>query len=133
MRYLKSPERTYIRLLTIPFIVPLIIPLVFLDISIEIYQNVCFRIYRIGLVKRRNYIKIDRHKLLYLSFWQKFFCVYCGYANGLLNYAVKIAGLSEEYWCGIQHKKTPGFVPSAHHKNFVKYGDEVAFKKYYKK
>ncbi len=101
-----------------------------LDIFLEVYHNICFRLYKIPLVKRASYISIDRHKLEYLSFWQKTFCVYCGYANGLVHYAFAIAGLTEEYWCGIKHDKKEGFVNPPHHKNFLKYNDKQSFNKY---
>ncbi|MBU1032352.1 MAG: hypothetical protein ABII13_05045 [Patescibacteria group bacterium] len=82
-------------------------------------------------MKRSSFIKIDRHKLKYLNFFQKVYCVYCGYANGVLQYWVKIAGETERYWCGIQHESSKDFVPPEHHKNFAKYGDEEDFKKKY--
>lgn len=75
---------------------------------------------------------MDRHKLKYLSLFEKIGCTYCSYANGLLNYAVAIAGRTEIYWCAIRHKKHEGFVEPLNHKDFLKYGDEKAFRKKYK-
>jgi hypothetical protein len=54
--------------------------------------------------------------------------MYCGYANGLLHYASAIAGETEKYFCGIKHQSDPNFIEPPHHKNFVKYGDEEAFR-----
>ena len=44
-----------------------------------------------------------------------------------------ITAETEKYWCGIMHKKYKGFVQPAHHKDFLKYGDEKAFKEKYTK
>ena len=123
----KQYSRRIRHLLSAPFIFVTVIPLVILDIFIEIYQNVVFRLYMLPLVKRSDYIKIDRHKLEYLNFLQKIFCTYCGYANGLLHYSCVIAGTTEKYWCGIRHQESPGFVPPPHHKDFLAYGDKAGF------
>jgi hypothetical protein len=109
----------------------MIIPLVILDVFIEVYHHICFPLYGIPLVKRSNYIKIDRHKLEYLTPMEKIDCAYCGYANGLLHYSAEIAGRTEKYWCGIKHKEEKDFVPPKHHENFVEYGDRGAFEKRY--
>lgn len=131
MEYKRHPERFLRHLISAPFIYAMIFPLIFLDIFIEIYHHVCFRLYGIQLVKRKNYIRIDRHKLKYLNFLEKINCAYCGYANGLMNYASAIAAETEKYWCGIKHKKHRGFVEPKHHKDFLKYGDEKSFRKKY--
>ncbi len=119
--------------LSSPFIYGMIVPFVFFDFSLEIYHNVCFRLYKIPLVKRSKYIKIDRHKLSYLDPIEKLNCSYCGYANGLVNYAVKICADTEKFWCGIKHKKDKNFDEPDYHKDFVDYGDEDEFKSKYKK
>jgi hypothetical protein len=111
----------------------MIIPFVILDVFIEIYHHVCFPLYGLTMIIRGNYIKIDRHRLAYLSPLDKVHCAYCGYANGLLHYSSIIAGETEKYWCGIKHKKTPGFVEPEHHKDFLKYGDEKSFHEKYGK
>lgn len=114
--------------LSVPFIFGMSIPIVLLDITIEIYHQIAFRLYAIPLNDRRKYIRIDRQKLEYLENFDKFWCVYCGYANGFLAYAVKIAGDTEKYWCGIKHKENPGYIPPKHHDAFIQYGDEEAFR-----
>lgn len=116
--------------LSMPFIWGMVVPLMFLDVTMEVYHRVCFWLYGIGYVKRSKYIKIDRHKLAYLAWYEKIACAYCGYANGLLAYSVEIAGETEKYWCGIMHKKYSGFVPPKHQDEFLKYGDEQGFKKF---
>ena len=116
-------------LVSVPFIYFQIFPMALLDISISVYHSICFRLYRIPLIKRRDYIKIDRHKLKYLTWPDKINCAYCGYANGLVSYAREIAGQTEIYWCGIKHQKRKNFHEPAHHKDFMEYGDEEAYKK----
>ena len=129
MEYKKHKNRDWIHLISVPIIYSMSIPLVFLDITLEIYHNICFRLYGIPLVERSKYIKIDRHKLRYLSWVDKINCAYCGYANGLANYARTIAAETEKYWCGIKHKNGGNFIEPKHHKNFLDYGDEEGLKK----
>jgi len=128
MDYKKYPNRTLRHILSFPFIWGMLIPLALFDICLEIYHQICFRLYGLSRVKRRNYIKIDRHKLKYLAWYEKINCAYCGYANGLVNYAVVIAARTEQYWCGIKHEKDPNFIPPAHHKDFLEYGDEKGYR-----
>ncbi|MDH5765072.1 MAG: hypothetical protein OEZ38_03565 [Gammaproteobacteria bacterium] len=74
-----------------------------LDICLLVYQGICFRLYGIALVRRSEYIIIDRHRLAYLNIIEKVNCVYCGYVVGLLSYAREIASRTEQYWCPIKH------------------------------
>ncbi|MFA5188042.1 MAG: hypothetical protein WC460_01625 [Patescibacteria group bacterium] len=129
MQYKKHPERVYRHLLSMPVIYFMIIPLVLFDLCLEMYHQICFRLYKIPIVKRSMYIKIDRQKLKYLTRWEKVNCAYCGYANGLMHYASIIAAKTEKYWCGIKHAKDPNFIPPEHHKNFLEYGDAKAYEK----
>ena len=131
MLYLKNPYRLLKHIIVIPIVSTCVIPLAFLDLWAEIYHRVCFPLCRIPYVKRSNYIRIDRHKLKYLNIFQKIYCIYCGYASGVLQYCVKIAAETERYWCGIQHEEDDSFVPPSHHKDFPKYGDEDDFKSRY--
>lgn len=106
------------------------IPLVILDVFLEVYHQVGFRLLRIPRVNRWEYIRIDRHKLSYLTPLQKIACAYCGYANGLLPYATQIAAETEKYWCAIMHesKTDDQFRAPTHHKDFLAYGDEMTYK-----
>ena len=119
--------------LSAPFIISMIVPIVFLDIVLEIYHQISFRLLKIPIIKRCSYVKVDRHKLEYLNFFEKIFCAYCGYANGLLQYAVVIAAQTEKYWCGIKHEKKPGFKSPKHHKTFAEYGNKEELKQKYLK
>jgi len=53
--------------------------------------------------------------------------MYCGYANGVMQYWVAIAAETERYWCDIQHEKGDGFVSPQHHKDFSTYRDKKSF------
>jgi hypothetical protein len=112
--------------LSAPVVYALILPFGLLDISLSLYQAICFRLYRIPRVARSDYIVIDRHRLEYLNVVEKLNCVYCGYVNGLIAYAREIAGRTEQYWCPIKHAR---HVVGAHAKywDFVEYGDAEAF------
>jgi hypothetical protein len=113
--------------LTTPIIYSLIIPFVLLDLFVTIYQAVCFPVYGIAKVRRRDHIVIDRHMLAYLNGIQKLNCVYCGYGNGILSYAREIAGRTEKYWCPIKHaRRVEG--AHAHYHGFFDYGDAEAFR-----
>ncbi len=128
MKFRKFGKFNIRHLASAPFIYSVIVPVVLLDLIAEIYHRICFPLYRIPYVKRSAYIRIDRHKLSYLSPLEKLNCMYCGYVNGFLAYAAKIAGDTEAYWCGIQHQKSKGFQQPAHHNDFFPYGDEHALR-----
>lgn len=129
MEYKKHPERFWRHVISAPFIYGMIVPLVFLDFCLEIYHQVCFRLYGIVRLQRSKYIKFDRFKLKYLDPFEKFDCAYCGYANGLANYFTAIAGETEKYWCGIKHQKDPNFILPEHHKDFLEYNDARGYDK----
>lgn len=48
------------------------------------FQAVCFPIYKIAKVRQAHYIMFDRHHLGYRNWFERFYCEYCTYANGLL-------------------------------------------------
>lgn len=124
-RYLTRGHFAY--LLTAPLIYGLIVPLVLLDLSVAIYQQICFRVYGIDRVKRGDYVVIDRHHLAYLNGLEKLNCVYCGYANGVIAYAREIAGRTERFWCPIKHA-TRAADPHPHFEKFLEYGDAEAYR-----
>jgi len=126
------PGRKLRHLLSTPFIWGMIIPVALCDLCLEIYHRICFPLYGIPYVKRSEYIRIfDREKLPYLIFGEKWGCAYCGYVNGWLHYASVIAGKTESYFCAIAHLEERGYKPSAHERNFAKYGDEAALRRRY--
>ncbi len=109
-------------LLSLPFIYPLIVPLVLLDVCVSIYQLICFRLYGIARVKRSIYFVFDRHLLPYLNGIEKFNCCYCSYANGVIAYVREVASKTEQYWCPIKHSQN---IHHAHTRylNFTEYGE----------
>ena len=92
-------------IISIPFIYSMIVPLVIIDITMTVYQHICFRLYNVARVKRSDYVVIDRHQLSYLNVIEKFNCVYCGYGNGVIAYAREIVARTEQYWCPIKHAR----------------------------
>lgn len=123
--YLLKAPLAYI--LSAPIIYSMIVPFVLLDLCVTIYQQVCFRIYGIPLVRRSDYIVIDRHHLAYLNIIEKFNCVYCGYGNGLIEYVREITARTEQFWCPIKHARR---TLDAHHRThrFLDYGDAEAYR-----
>ena len=90
-------------LLSAPFIYGMIIPGVIFHLGLEIYHQVCFRLYGIPRVKPSDYFIYNRRLLPYLNWLEKLNCIYCSYFNNLLQYAVEIAGRTERYWCPIKY------------------------------
>lgn len=109
-------------ILSVPFIWACIIPALFMDAAISMYQAVCFPIYKIPKVNRQDYIVFDRQYLQYLNLIEKINCVYCSYANGLLAYLQEIAARTEQFWCPIKHAKHIKTLHSRYQK-FISYGD----------
>jgi hypothetical protein len=124
-RYLMSSRWPVI--LTTPVIWMCIIPIVLTDLFGSIYQAICFPIYGIPKVVRREYLAFDRHRLTYLNFAEKFNCEYCAYANGILAYFSEIAARTEQHWCPIKHA---GCVKCAHsrYKKFFDFGDAEQYR-----
>jgi len=100
--------------------------LVLLDVSLFIYQQVCFRAYRIPRVRRGDYVVIDRHMLAYLNLFEKFNCIYCGYGNGVLSFAREISARTEQYWCPIKHARRVA-KPHDRYAEFMAYGEAEGF------
>jgi len=114
-------------ILTAPAIYALIIPLLLLDLFVAVYQAVCFPVYGIPRVRRRDYLAFDRGQLVYLNAIEKLNCEYCAYANGLLAYVREVASRTEEYWCPIKHARRVLGVHSRYG-SFVDYGDADAYR-----
>ena len=112
--------------LTAPIIYAMALPIAFLDVTVSVYQAVCFRLWGIERASRSAYLVIDRHRLSYLNAVQKVHCVYCGYANGVLAYAVDVTARTEQFWCPIKHATD---IPAPHDRyaGFLPYGDARAF------
>ena len=115
-------------ILTVPVIWAVLIPALLLDLFVSMYQGVCFPIYKIPKVKRKEYIILDRYKLFYLNNIEKLNCLYCEYFNGLMAYVKEIAARTEQHWCPIKHAKQPPQTHSRYDK-FFDYGDVESYKK----
>ncbi|GJM13706.1 MAG: hypothetical protein DHS20C12_21090 [Pseudohongiella sp.] len=109
-------------ILSIPFIYSMIIPIAIMDITITLYQHICFRLFGIARVDRSKYVVMDRNQLPYLNAIEKFNCLYCGYGNGVMSYSREVIARTEQYWCPIKHARK---VVGTHrrYRNFVAYGD----------
>ncbi|MEA1940691.1 MAG: hypothetical protein U9P68_00440 [Pseudomonadota bacterium] len=109
-------------ILTAPFIYAVALPVFMLDAFASLFQAICFRVYGLAQVKRRDYVVFDRHRLPYLNAIQKLNCLYCAYANGVLAYVAEIASRTEQYWCPIKHAER---VAGTHRRydGFLDYGD----------
>ncbi len=113
-------------LVTAPVIWSCLIPALFLDLVISVYQAICFTVYGIPKVVRSDYIVFDRHYLGYLNIIEKMNCMYCSYFNGLIAYMQEVGARTEQYWCPIKHARQLRSVHSRYEK-FTEFGDAEAF------
>lgn len=111
-----------VNILTAPIVWSCLIPAVLLDVFVSAFHSICFRVYGIPLVRREDYIVVDRQSLQYLNSIEKLNCIYCGYFNGLIAYVQEIAARTEQYWCPIKHARRLSTMHSRYHK-FIEYGD----------
>jgi hypothetical protein len=115
-------------LLTTPIIYSMAAPFALLDVWVSLYQWICFPLYGIARVCRRDYVVIDRHRLGHLNAIEKANCAYCGYANGVLGYVAEVTARTEQYWCPIRHRRRLPR-PHAHYRLFVPYDDAEAYRR----
>lgn len=121
-------ESSLASLLVAPLLYSLYIPLLMLDLWIWLYQTICFPVYRITKVDRKQYISLDRGKLGYLNAIEQFNCNYCGYANGLMAYGREVASRTEQYFCPIKHARPVSGV-HRRYRDFLDFGDGAGYKK----
>ncbi len=125
LKYLSSFPITVIA--TIPFIWAMIIPIILTDIFVTIYQAICFPIYKIPKVKRKEYVIMDRYNLFYLDKVERINCWYCEYFNGVVAYVREIAARTEQFWCPIKHSK-PLNEKHSRYDNFFDFGDYTRYR-----
>ncbi len=113
--------------LSSPLIYASVIPFLMLDVTVELYQLVCFPIYGIPRVRRRDYLVFDRGRLAYLNTIEKIGCIYCSYANGLLAMISEIAARTEQHFCPIKHARRLAQTHSRYGR-FLPYGDARAYR-----
>ena len=114
-------------ILSAPVIYSLVIPIALVDLWVMAYQAVCFPIYKIPKVRRRDYLVFDRHHLAYLNIIEKINCAYCSYANGAIAFVREVAARTEVYWCPIKHARRV-LGPHPHYQGFADFGDAHAFR-----
>ncbi len=124
-RYIRNANPMVV--LTAPVIYSLIVPFVVLDLFVMAYQAICFPVYKIPKVRRRDYLVFDRHHLAYLNLLEKINCAYCSYGNGVLAFAREVAARTEVYWCPIKHARRV-LGPHPHYQGFADFGDAEAFR-----
>lgn len=122
-------ESSLLNILTAPLIWLILLPALLLDLSVTIFQVVCFRVYGIPRVKRRHYIVIDHQALAYLNPIEKLNCMYCGYFNGLIAYVCEVAARTEQYWCPVKHARRLAAMHSRYGK-FLEYGDVEGYRRH---
>ncbi len=121
-------ESSVVSLAAAPLIYSLLLPLVLLDLWVTLYQRVCFPMFGMTRVRRRDYFALDRHRLPYLNAIEKVHCTYCSYANGLIAHVREVAARTEQYWCPIRHARA---IPAPHgrYRAFVDYDDAAGYRR----
>ncbi len=114
-------------LLSIPVIYGLAIPLLIVDLSVTVYQWICFTLWRMERVRRRDYLVLDRGQLAYLNLIEKLNCLYCSYANGLAAYIREVASRTEQYWCPIKHARRVN-QPHPRYWHYSDFGDAEGYR-----
>ena len=111
------------------FVYFMIIPFAFMDLSVTIFQAVCFWAWNVPKAKRADYVFIDRQHLKYLNGLERFNCLFCGYANGVAAFTMEVTARTEKHWCPIKHASK---VPLKHpyYADFMDYGDAKAWKEH---
>ncbi len=114
-------------MLVSPVIYSLIVPIALLDLWVMAYQAICFPVYGICKVRRRDYLVFDRHHLAYLNSLEKINCAFCSYANGTIAFVREVASRTEVYWCPIKHARRI-LGPHPHYQGFADFGDAEGFR-----
>lgn len=115
-------DASLLNILTVPIVWGCLLPALFMDLAVTLFQTICFPVYGIPKVKRGQHIVFDRHALAYLNLIEKINCIYCGYFNGLISYIREIAARTEQYWCPIKHARRISSIHSRY-RYFFDYGD----------
>ncbi|WP_298270452.1 hypothetical protein [Geobacter sp.] len=126
LRYLAEAQP--LAILTAPMIYAGLIPFLLLDLFVTLYQAICFPVYGIPKVRRRDYLVFDRSDLPYLNIIEKFNCFYCSYANGVATFTREVGARTEQYWCPIKHARRM-LAPHRRYGRFFEYGDAESFRK----
>ena len=125
LRYLSEARLTAV--LTAPIIYGCIVPFLFVDFAVTAYQSICFPVYGIPKVSRKDYLLFDRGKLRYLNALERINCRYCSYANGLIGYVREVLARTEQHWCPIRHASRV-LRPHDRYSHFIPYGNALAYR-----
>jgi hypothetical protein len=125
VRYVLSARP--LAILTAPLIYLCLIAFLLLDLFVSLYQAICFPVYGIPKAKRSDYLIFDRGALLYLNALERFNCIYCSYANGLIAYVMEIVGRTEQHWCPLKHARKVAIQHSRYNR-FLPYGNARAYR-----
>ncbi|EQC47518.1 hypothetical protein [Bacteriovorax sp. Seq25_V] len=128
-RQTTTQVRDLLFFLTAPVIYLQVLPALLIDVFVTIYQKICFPIYGIPLVERKDYVKFDRHLIKFLNPIQKLNCLYCRYFNGVIAYVKEVAARTEVFWCPLRNLKRVG--EHEYYKNFAHRDDHNEFRKRY--
>ena len=125
LRYLRGAR--WLVVLTAPVIYSVFGVLAAMDLFVTVSQALCFPVYGIPRVRRRDYMVFDRGDLPYLNAIERFNCFYCSYGNGVAAYLREVAARTEQYWCPIKHARR---VLGAHDRypDFFEFGDPESFR-----
>ena len=115
-------DSRFLAILTAPVIYFGIVPFLFVDLFLVVYQAICFPVYGIPKVKRSDHFIFDRGRLKYLNLVERINCIYCSYGNGLFAYATEISGRTEQQWCPIKHASRLR-TPHSRYRHFLDYGN----------
>jgi hypothetical protein len=126
LKYLLNAELRNVA--SAPFIYAVLLPLLALDLAVFIYQYICFPLYGIARVRRREHLLFDRSHLAYLNLIEKINCAYCAYASGLISYVKEVIGRTEQYWCPIKHARRIHHA-HANYRDFVDFGDAEGYRR----
>ena len=121
-------ESNLLTIVTMPVILSCLMPVLLMHLTASVFQFICFPVYGIPKVRRRDYIVMDRRVLSYLNPMERLNCGYCEYVNGALAYVTEIAGRTEQYWCPIKHAiglKTR----HSRYAKFLDFGDAEQYRK----
>lgn len=115
-------------ILTAPVIYAVVVAFLLLDLLVTIYQQICFRVYGLPLVRRADHVIFDRHDRPHMNLRERLNCAYCDYAQGVISYAREIVYRTEHFWCPIKHKSNLHGQTGVY-AGYMEHGDTQDFKK----
>jgi hypothetical protein len=105
--------------------------IVLFDCFVTVYQQICFRVYKIRIVDRNTHFIFEKKRLKNMNFVQVINYYLGSYCLGVISrYGREIFSLTERYWCPIKHaKRVLGY--HDRYDEFAEYGNpDEFFEKY---